>query len=158
MIRVERVMPRWISFFFLALISVLTQAEIYKWKDANGKVHFSDRDPKQSAEEVILGPDVSEEKRERARKKAKEFIERQQRKSAFQAEEAGKIKKREREEKVNLAKKKNYCAKAKRELKILKMGVPVYRADKSGERSYLDDAKREAEINAWRQNIRQYCE
>ncbi len=145
--------------FFLASVffSVCLAADVYKWKDLNGKIHFSDRDPNQSAERVALRPDIGEERAEQARKESKEFVYRQQRKSDFQKEEIEKVKKLEREKEHKLAEQKNYCSKAKRELRMLKAAVPVYRTDKTGERRYVDDAQREAEIKEWSRNIRGYC-
>ncbi|RLA17246.1 MAG: hypothetical protein DRQ61_05660 [Gammaproteobacteria bacterium] len=151
-------MLRWISAIFFVLLGLSVQAEIYKWKGSDGKVHFSDRDPKHSAEQIILKSSISEDKIEQARKESKEFVGRQQRKAAFQKEETARLKKHTREKELKLAKKENYCARAKKELRLLNMGVPVYRTDKTGERSYLGDSQRESEINEWSRNVRKYCE
>ena len=44
-----------IILLFVLLISIPTEAmsEIYKWKDANGKIHFSDKKPEDSVTEEI---------------------------------------------------------------------------------------------------------
>lgn len=41
-----------------AMICVTAEAEIYKWKDANGKVHFSDTKPEQAPAETVMLPDA----------------------------------------------------------------------------------------------------
>lgn len=150
-------MLRWISALCLLFISLSLQAEVYKWKDSDGRIHFSDRKPSEVAEEVALKPSISEEEIEQASKKSKEFVSRQQRKNAFQKEEAAKIRKQEREKAHKLAEQKNYCGKAKRELRILKAGVAVYRTNKAGERAYIGDVQRESEIKEWNRTIRKYC-
>lgn len=40
---------RYLPFFLLIFFSVLTQAEIYKWVDENGKVHFGDKPRQEKA-------------------------------------------------------------------------------------------------------------
>ncbi len=146
-----------IASLILIFLSHSVVAEIYKWKDSEGEVHFSDRDLGQSGEQVILKRDISEEKIEQARQKAKEFVRRQQRKMAFKKEEANKTREQARKELETREKRKRYCSQAKKELGKLKLKVPVYRANKAGERAYLDDAQRAAEIDEWSRNIRKYC-
>lgn len=151
-------MPLLICFFIAQILfSASIPAEIYKWKDSEGKVHFSDRDLEQSGEQVILKRDISEEKVEQASQRAKEFIWRQQRKMAFKKEEAGKAREQEKKETETREKRNRYCSQAKKELGRLKLKVPVYRANKAGERVYIDDAQRAAEIDEWSRNIRKYC-
>ncbi|RYY77178.1 MAG: DUF4124 domain-containing protein [Gammaproteobacteria bacterium] len=41
-----------ILFLSLVLIGVTAQAEVYRWKDANGKMHFSDKRPESAAENI----------------------------------------------------------------------------------------------------------
>jgi hypothetical protein len=37
---------------FLVFICASTQAEVYRWTDANGKVHYGDKRPKSAAEDI----------------------------------------------------------------------------------------------------------
>jgi tRNA G10 N-methylase Trm11 len=150
-------MLRWNSILLLLLTSLSLQAEIYKWKGSDGRVYFSDHKPSEIAEEVALKPSISEERLEQAQKKSKDFVYRQQRKNAFQKEEGEKVRNLEKEKEHKLAKQKNYCSKAKRELMVLKTDVAVYRTNKAGERVYVGDAQRESEIKEWNHNIRKYC-
>ena len=39
-------------FSCLILLCVNTQAEVYRWTDANGKVHYGDKKPKVAAEDI----------------------------------------------------------------------------------------------------------
>ena len=39
-------------FSCLILLCVNTQAEVYRWTDANGKVHYGDKKPKAAAEDI----------------------------------------------------------------------------------------------------------
>lgn len=49
-------MKKTVSFVLLILLTVTVQAQIYKWTDAQGNVHFSDK-PHQGAEQIEL-PEV----------------------------------------------------------------------------------------------------
>ena len=39
-------------FCFLIMACTTAHAEVYRWTDANGKVHFSDKRPKSAAEDI----------------------------------------------------------------------------------------------------------
>lgn len=39
-------------FCFLMMSCMVTHAEVYRWTDANGKVHYSDKRPKTAAEDI----------------------------------------------------------------------------------------------------------
>lgn len=41
-----------LSFIILIACSVFAEAEVYRWTDATGKVHFSDQKPKEKADNV----------------------------------------------------------------------------------------------------------
>jgi hypothetical protein len=41
-----------VIFGWLMLICINAQAEVYRWTDANGKVHFGDKKPKVAAEDI----------------------------------------------------------------------------------------------------------
>ena len=46
-------MAKWLCFLLVIVWSSAASAEVYKWVDENGKVHFGDRAPeKKSAEEI----------------------------------------------------------------------------------------------------------
>ena len=49
-------MNRWLIFLFLLgamLVAVAAQAQIYKWTDSQGRVHFSDHPPEQGHAETV---------------------------------------------------------------------------------------------------------
>ncbi len=43
---------KWFLCCLLFLSCINTSAEVYRWTDANGKVHFGDKKPKSSAEDI----------------------------------------------------------------------------------------------------------
>lgn len=141
----------------LVTLSYSAVAEIYKWKDSEGAVYFSDRNFEKSSEAVILKRDISKEKIEQASKKAKEFVRRQQRKTAFKQEAVNKAKERARKASKTREQRDLYCRQAKKELTRLKLKIPVYQLNKSGERRYLNEAQRTLKVSEWSQNIRKYC-
>ncbi|UAW99319.1 DUF4124 domain-containing protein [Halopseudomonas nanhaiensis] len=52
-------MFRWVSCFSLLLVIAPLHAQIYRWTDAQGRVHFSER-PVQGAEQIEVDPQVIE--------------------------------------------------------------------------------------------------
>ncbi len=55
------------------------------------------------------------------------------------------------------ANKQSRCNAARNNLAVLKGGHAVYRADNNGDRHYVDDANRQAEINAAQQQVNSAC-
>ncbi len=49
-----------LPFLMLAAASAASFAEIYKWTDASGKIHFGDKPPQQSAEKLEINTKHSE--------------------------------------------------------------------------------------------------
>lgn len=45
-------MNKYLCIATLILISIHTNAEVYRWTDNNGKVHYTDKKPKESAENI----------------------------------------------------------------------------------------------------------
>jgi len=43
---------KWFFYSFLILMCANIQAEVYRWTDANGKVHYGDKKPKSTAEDI----------------------------------------------------------------------------------------------------------
>lgn len=153
------------------LLGPFAFADIYKWVDKDGKVHFGDKPPQGMESErmqvepsaVPVQPDEGELRRrrllEQAEKDAARRIEAQRARAA--AEQA------EKEE--HLAQEQR-CLEARKQLAVLQEQLPVYRDEEGkfrakwlhdtyqGERKYLDDAIRTSEIKRARQKIATNCQ
>ncbi len=126
---------------FVALFtSPLATAEIYRWVDAQGNVHFDSRS-RPGAEQVEVRPQVierDEATREREARTERFFDARRQEQQAAEQAASEQYAKRERA-----------CREWKQQLSRLSQGGRYFRADAKGERVYYSDE----EIGATRRQL-----
>ncbi|HZX17872.1 MAG TPA: DUF4124 domain-containing protein [Pseudomonas sp.] len=115
----------------LLLLPGLAAAEIYRWTDANGQVHFGQRPAAAGAERVEVKPQVVErdqltrEREERTNRFYDARREEQVQASAVAAE--------------NQAKRAEECRELRNKLAAIPEGRSYYRKEANGERSYYSD-------------------
>lgn len=115
----------------LLLLPGLAAAEIYRWTDANGQVHFGQRPAAVGAEKVEVKPQVVErdqltrEREERTNRFYDARREEQAQASAVAAE--------------NQAKRAEECRELRNKLASIPEGRSYYRKEANGERSYYSD-------------------
>ncbi|MGB4073587.1 DUF4124 domain-containing protein [Pseudomonas sp.] len=125
----------------LLLLPGLAAAEIYRWTDANGQVHFSQRPTAAGAEQVEVKPQVVERDqltRERE-ERANRFYDARREEQAQASAEALKRQAERQEE----------CAKLRNSLAEIPEGYSYYRSEADGERSYYSDE----EVDTARQQL-----
>lgn len=151
----------------IALVFVAALAQVYKWVDKEGVVHYSDSPPEDTESEVINveGGEArqADESMSRLLKHAEESAKR--RAEAKQAKTAA-----EEAEAKQRMDRQNRCNFARKQLISLQQKLPVYRDEKGtfrtvsrydvyeGKREYLDDAAREMEIERVQRDITTLCE
>lgn len=136
----------------------------YQWRDANGRMVFSDQPPPPSVKpENVLRSDPmpSAAGRERTGRPQganaqelatdRELARRQ--KAAEQADKAD----RERQQAEQTERLARACEDARTELRTLESGMRMARINKDGEREYLDDAERDKRIASIRRDLSQSC-
>ncbi|MBF7730523.1 DUF4124 domain-containing protein [Pseudomonas sp. N040] len=127
-------MPRLI-FLLLLLVPLPSWAEIYRWTDAGGQVHFGEQ-PQPGAERVEVKPQVVErdaatrDSQERLRKL---FDAREQEQDAAAQKQAARNARRAEE-----------CSKLRQSMAELNHGGLYYSQDASGERIYYSDQQMDA--------------
>ncbi|NIM28244.1 MAG: DUF4124 domain-containing protein [Gammaproteobacteria bacterium] len=140
----------------MALTLALTTAgaEVYKWVDADGKVHYGDRKPASggAANVIELQPAPAVDADHAARS-----LQRHRLLEAFEAERA---KRRQADADAAAAKRERdeACTRARRQLAELQRAHIVYTENESGERNYMsDDDRRTAAggVQAW---IDEHCD
>ncbi|MCS9274390.1 DUF4124 domain-containing protein [Pseudomonas aeruginosa] len=131
--------------FCVALMPVLAQADIYRWTDAQGKVHFSatprhatprHATPPAGAQRVEVRPQVVERDaatRQREQRTQEYFDARREERTAA-AERAG-------QRQAALAEE---CGRLRQQLSQLERGGRFYRQDAGGGPVYLSDAELDA--------------
>ncbi len=135
-------------------------AEIYRWTDDDGTVHFGDR-PRQHAESVEIRPASGSGKagrdetsadgsgeRERVRQRLLQSFE-EEREQRKQAEQQAK---KETEERARR------CADARNKLYRYEHASGVYEHNAAGERVYLEESERAALLQRWRGEVRRWCD
>ncbi|WP_271409019.1 DUF4124 domain-containing protein [Pseudomonas sp. Q1-7] len=114
----------------LLLVPAIAGAEIYRWTDAQGRVHFS-ATPVEGAEPVSVKPQVVERDdatREREARTAKFYDARRQE----QAAAAGRVTQAREQQQQR-------CSQMREQQSQLNRGGPFYRLDERGERQYYTD-------------------
>ena len=147
------------------LICALPAQAQYQWRDANGRMVFSDQPPPPSVKpENVLRADPmpsSGARPEAARRSSgtagqdqaadRELARRQ--KANEQADKA----ERERQQAEQTQRLARACEEARTELRTLESGMRMARINKDGEREYLDDAERDKRIATIRRDLNQSC-
>ena len=138
----------------LLLISPTLLAEIYSWRDGEGRMHYSDIPPLGQVNASKIAPaatspnDVERARRDLANKEL-EFRKRQQ----DAAEAAAKADK----DKAGAAERLANCDKARSYLRALESGGRISRTDENGERVFLDDQGRQQETEAASRAVESWC-
>jgi ABC-type multidrug transport system fused ATPase/permease subunit len=143
------------------MVSLGVHAQVYKWVDKDGNVHFSDQPPVEEealAEEV----DVSASELSAQQQRAAEIRHQQQLKKASEQRDTraknADEEKRQRIESHNQAVRNSQaCAQAQSRLDFLIGAGRIYTTNEEGERQYMDNPTRDAQIEKIRQLVKQNC-
>ena len=128
---------------------------IYKWVDEKGVTHFSEHPPPDGKKAQKIEPKVTPPSSE-ARPADWRQREQDLRKRKIEQDQEDEQKKAKAHN--SAAERTNRCAYARRELHVLEKQVPVYSLNAKGERVYLEDKDRPAEIALWRRAIAEHCD
>jgi hypothetical protein len=135
------------------LAATAVNAQIYQWKDENGKTVISDKPPvgnvRQQQKVASDAPATNAAAQKSAADKELEFRKRQ--KDAQESTE------KSNKEQAASAEKKENCENARRYLQALESGERIAMRDEKGERYFLDDAQREQDIAKTRQAVQTNC-
>ena len=134
--------------FAAMLVSPLATAEIYRWVDPQGNVHFDAR-PRPGAEQIEVRPQVVERddaSREREARTERFFDARRQEQQAADQTASEAHARREQE-----------CSQLRRELSRLSRGGRYFRADAKGDRVYYSDEEIGAAQRQLASRISQNC-
>ncbi|HSO05902.1 MAG TPA: DUF4124 domain-containing protein [Pelomicrobium sp.] len=140
----------------LACLTLPAGAELYKWVDSQGKVHYSDRPPPNAAQKsttmkgAVSAPAPAATASPAPQKTIKEQeLEYRQRK-AEEAEAAAKAQKEADMRAQN-------CRNARGNLNTYTEGGRVVRFNAQGEREYVGDEERVREIERWQREVERWC-
>lgn len=128
-------------------------AELYKWTDGQGKVHYTDQPPTVNAQTIKGTPAGQAETTNQATQSlnAKDQAYQKRRKEAEEARA-----KTEKEAEQARAQREN-CDKARKNLSTLQNSPRVYTTDAAGQRTYMDDATRASSMANSQKAVSDFC-
>ena len=145
-------MRRWLLIWLLLPLAAAAQG-LYKWVDEKGVVHYSDTPPAgKSGEKLKAKPQPSLDGTQaapRSRSWQEQLQDSNERR--FQDDK----KQKEAQQRTQEAEQK--CQRARNALDSLKQERPLYRVDKEGERSFMEDEERHRLIDGWQQQADANC-
>lgn len=128
-------------------------AQIYQWKDENGKTVISDKPPVgyvRQQKTIDSGTQAQNgQKQKSLADREMEFRKRQK-----ESQESGD---KARKEEASASEKRENCDNARRQLQALESGERIALRDDKGERYYMEDAQREQETIKARNFIESNC-
>lgn len=140
--------------FFLALVATLAwSGEVYTWRDASGKIHYSDTPPPGVDSKKMRGgtqaPAPSSAPSRNLAEQEMEFRKRQS--------ESEKARSKAEKEKGDADEARSNCEQAKRQLQALESGQRMARVNEAGENIPMDDEMRAKEIEQSRKSVQSWC-
>ncbi|MDX9885185.1 DUF4124 domain-containing protein [Thauera sp.] len=163
--------------FAVALLAALPAlAQIYNWKDKDGRVHYGDTPPPTGEVSVIRGtpmatpavapapppesagtPGATDTSTAPQPSRPPTLAERERAFRERRAAEAEAQAKTE-EEATREAERQRFCEQARNQIGALESGQRVSRFNAAGEREFLDDAARSAELARLQQQLAEHCQ
>ncbi len=135
-----------------------SEARLFKWVDPNGETHYSETVPRgqkgteiQSHSAPVPAPEAGSDNAE-GRKQFEEQAEGNRKRKQAEQEQA------EAEARRAAAIKRSRCEKAKNDLELLQKQTRLYSLGPNGEKVYMDDDARAANIDKAIKEQNEYCE
>jgi dsRNA-specific ribonuclease len=138
-----------IALLLCALISAPGLAQVYKWVDESGQVHYADRPETTQAEQVK----IRQNETTTPRAKDKEKIDYLKDKNKAKSEQAEELK----EQKMSNKEKRKLCNEAKSDLQAIMSRGRVREINEKGEYTYLTEEQRQQRISAARKKQKEFC-
>ncbi|MDO8933694.1 MAG: DUF4124 domain-containing protein [Rhodocyclaceae bacterium] len=138
----------------LVLHSLTVAAQLYSWKDADGKIHYSDEPPPAKTQARKVAPPPAPSADPAATRKNLAEMEMASRKKQKEAKDsAAKAEK----EKADTEERRINCDKAKGNLQSIESGLTRFTTNAKGERVALEGAVRDAELASARKAADEWC-
>lgn len=137
-----------------AALPAAALAQVYSWKDANGKVHYGSQPPAgQTEARKLAAPPSPTADQDAAQKAAAERQMSEREKQQKTQEEA----KKGQEDQTQARQREENCRQARAAQAALESGQSRFGLDEKGERYALDGAARNAEIARARKAVDSWC-
>jgi len=138
-----------VAAFICALINAPGHAQVYKWVDEDGQVHYGDQPDNTQAEQVQIRTNETTTPRA-IDKQEQEFVESINKEKAEQAKEL-------EEQKMTNMENRKYCNEAKSDLAAILGRGRLREINEKGEYIYLTEEQRQKRISAARKKQKEFC-
>lgn len=138
----------------LGLCSAAFAADIYKWVDADGNVHYGDKPAGDHPERLNIDSRPTDEARVQQQTQARAEARTQRREAEAAAAAEGPS---EEEKRAEAQQRAERCQSARSTMQSFVTSRRLYREDESGERVYMDEAETQAARQRVEDQIDQYC-
>lgn len=136
----------------MLLLCAPVHAEVYKWTDEHGNVHYGDRPtPGSSADEVDLDLQIIDSGIDGQRGEMRERV-----LDVFQ-EDREELADKRREQRIEAQRRKQRCARLKERYHRIKHARGVFKRGKDGEKNFYDTDKRAQTEAKYRKAIKRHC-
>ena len=142
-------------FFGTLAFAVHSHAEMYKWTDNQGKVHYTDQPPTVDAQ-TIKGLSAGSGQTETTNHAIQSLDAKDQAYQKRRKEAADARAKSEKEAEQARLQREN-CDKARKNLSTLQNSPRVYSTDAAGRRHYMDDAARSSALATSQKAVSDFC-
>ncbi len=147
-------MIRYIITVLIFILPILVKAEIYRWTDEAGNVHFSDKPVGEKAKEIKIklrpSPLVNKQTVEQRRLRTEQYL-------RGREQERAEIDKQQKEKKQLRKKRKKKCLAAQKEYGRMSRARTIYYKGKDGARDYVGDSQRTKLLAAAKADIKRWC-
>lgn len=152
---------RKLTTLILALaLPLAAHAEMYKWTDPSGKVHYSDQKPTESQSKTVenakAAPAAATAAKEQAKPAPKSLADKELEFNKRRKEAQEATTKREQEEATTKEKKEN-CERSRAALQALQRGDRMARPNEKGETIVMDDKARQQETERTQKQVNEWC-
>lgn len=131
----------------------LAHAELYKWTDSQGKVHYTDQPPTVNAQ-TVKNPQSGQA--ETTTQAAKSLSDKDQAyKKRLEEAEQARLKAEKEAEQARIQ--RENCTKARNNLDTLQNRSRVYTTNSAGQRTYMDDAARADALANSQKAVSDFC-
>lgn len=133
----------------ILLLPCIASAEIYRWTDANGQVHFGEA-PRAGAVQVEVKPPAPQQDAAAA--------ERQQRSERFSQARREEQQQADAKNREQQAKSAQECQQLREQYAELEHGGTFYKVDAQGERQYYNEAQLDSARSRLKARLAQRCD
>ena len=141
----------------LLCINTHSLAEIYKWVDENGNVHFGQIPPDEDAQQIGSKSDRQGQSSTSSTSDSATRINQQAEELEKDQQKAKEQQKKVAEEEKRQAIIKENCKRAQTNYNTISQGGRMYEVDPSGERHYWSDSERAAKLSNAKEAVDKWC-